>query len=181
MVLNPLDERNQLTIKLHQTEETLREKQQAEEKLLQELNLLQEKYVLMKQTFVNHDQHDQVEKRIHDALTKTKHLPGQSQLRRENERLKTELEAMKTQQISKRTKCKFELFWAIDVLVSILALKRDLDTIKLLRSDLERKNDELEKLRALYDAVNVQHKSILAEREREKTRLAGKTPANCNS
>ncbi|CAF1380955.1 unnamed protein product [Adineta ricciae] len=156
MVLNPLDERNQLTIKLHQTEETLREKQQAEEKLLQELNLLQEKYVLMKQTFVNHDQHDQVEKRIHDALTKTKNLPGQNQLRRENERLKTELEAMKTQQISKPAK----------------SLKRDLDTIKLLRSDLERKNDELEKLRALYDAVNVQHKSILAEREREKTRLA---------
>jgi hypothetical protein len=55
-----------------------------------------------------------------------------------------------------------------------LALKRDLETIKLLRTDLERKNDELEKLRALYDAVNVQHKSLLAEREREKTRLASK-------
>jgi hypothetical protein len=54
----------------------------------------------------------------------------------------------------------------------ILALKRDLETIKLLRSDLERKNDELEKLRALYDAMTVQHKSFLAEREREKTRLA---------
>ncbi len=53
-----------------------------------------------------------------------------------------------------------------------VALKRDLETIKLLRSDLERKNDELEKLRALYDAVTVQHKSLLAEREREKTRLA---------
>jgi ribosomal protein L16 Arg81 hydroxylase len=52
-----------------------------------------------------------------------------------------------------------------------LALKRDLETIKLLRTDLERKNDELEKLRALYDAVTVQHKSLLAEREREKTRL----------
>ncbi len=52
-----------------------------------------------------------------------------------------------------------------------LALKRDLETIKLLRTDLERKNDELEKLRALYDAVNVQHKSLLTEREREKTRL----------
>jgi len=49
-----------------------------------------------------------------------------------------------------------------------------LETIKLLRIDLERKNDELEKLRALYDAVNVQHKSLLAEREREKTRLASK-------
>lgn len=55
-----------------------------------------------------------------------------------------------------------------------LALKRDLETIKLLRTDLERKNDELDKLRALYDAVTVQHKSLLAEREREKTRLAGK-------
>ena len=49
-----------------------------------------------------------------------------------------------------------------------------METIKLLRTDLERKNDELEKLRALYDAVNVQHKSLLAEREREKTRLASK-------
>jgi hypothetical protein len=47
-----------------------------------------------------------------------------------------------------------------------------LETIKLLRTDLERKNDELEKLRALYDAVTVQHKSLVAEREREKTRLA---------
>ena len=55
----------------------------------------------------------------------------------------------------------------------VSALKRDLETIKLLRTDLERKNDELDKLRALYDAVNVQHKSLLAEREREKTRLAG--------
>lgn len=114
MVLNPLDERNQLTIKLHQTEETLREKQQAEEKLLQELNLLQEKYVLMKQTFANHDQHDQVEKRIHDALSKTKNLPGQSQLRRENERLKTELETMKNQQISKPAKCNVEFCRVID-------------------------------------------------------------------
>lgn len=54
----------------------------------------------------------------------------------------------------------------------VLALKRDLETIRLLRADLERKNDELEKLRALYDAVTVQHKSLLAERDREKTRLA---------
>ena len=51
-------------------------------------------------------------------------------------------------------------------------MKRDLETIRLLRTDLERKNDELEKLRALYDAVTVQHKSLLAERDREKTRLA---------
>jgi hypothetical protein len=50
-----------------------------------------------------------------------------------------------------------------------------LETIKLLRLDLERKNDELEKLRALYDAVTVQHKSLLAEREREKTRLASES------
>ena len=54
----------------------------------------------------------------------------------------------------------------------VLALKRDLETIRLLRADLERKNDELEKLRALYDATTVQHKSLLAERDREKTRLA---------
>ena len=54
----------------------------------------------------------------------------------------------------------------------LLALKRDLETIKQLRNDLERKNDELEKLRALYDAVTVQHKSLIAERERERTRLA---------
>ena len=57
----------------------------------------------------------------------------------------------------------------------VLALKRDLETIKLLRTDLERKNDQLEKLRALYDAVTVQHKSLVAEREREKTRLASKS------
>ena len=50
-----------------------------------------------------------------------------------------------------------------------------METIKLLRLDLERKNDELEKLRALYDAVTVQHKSLLAEREREKTRLASES------
>jgi len=43
-----------------------------------------------------------------------------------------------------------------------------------LRTDIERKNDELEKLRALYDAVNVQHKSLIAERDREKNRLARK-------
>lgn len=53
-------------------------------------------------------------------------------------------------------------------------MKRDLETIKLLRTDIERKNDELEKLRALYDAVNVQHKSLIAERDREKNRLASK-------
>ncbi|CAF0856308.1 unnamed protein product [Adineta steineri] len=160
MVLNPSDAKTQLELKLNKTEETLREHQLSEEKLLHELNILQEKYSLMKQMYTTNDQqilnNDQLDKQLHDILSKNKNLTGQVHLRRENERLKNELEKLKTQQIPKPAK----------------SLKRDLETIKLLRTDLERKNDELEKLRALYDAVNVQHKSLLAEREREKTRLA---------
>ncbi|UJR30253.1 hypothetical protein I4U23_017791 [Adineta vaga] len=160
MVLNPLDERNQLTIKLHKAEQALHEKQTSEERLLEEFRILEEKYFLMKQIVNNNSQqtgiNDQFEKQIHDVISKNKTFTGQSQLRRENERLKIELEKVKSQQISKPAK----------------SLKRDLETIKLLRTDLERKNDELEKLRALYDAINVQQKSLLAEREREKTRLA---------
>ncbi|CAM4758915.1 unnamed protein product [Rotaria magnacalcarata] len=160
MVLNPLDDRNQLETKLNKTEEALREKQIIEEKLIHELDALQEKYSLIKQIYTNNEQqttvNDQFEKQLHDVMTKNKSLTGQSHLRRENERLKNELEKLKTEQLPKPAK----------------SLKRDLETIKLLRTDLERKNDELEKLRALYDAATVQHKSLLAEREREKTRLA---------
>ncbi|CAF1115443.1 unnamed protein product [Rotaria sordida] len=163
MVLNPLDDRNQLEIKLNKAEEALRERQISEEKLLYELNILEEKYSLMKQMLSKNNgqstiNNDQFEKEFHDILNKNKNknLTGQIHLRRENERLKNELEKLKTIQVPKPAK----------------SLKRDLETIKLLRSDIERKNDELEKLRALYDAVNVQHKSLLAEREREKTRLA---------
>ncbi|CAF4082688.1 unnamed protein product [Rotaria sp. Silwood2] len=161
MVLNPLDDRNQLEIKLNKAEEVLRERQISEEKLVHELNVLEEKYSLMKQMLTKNNgqqtiNNDQFEKQFHDVLNKNKNLTGQIHLRRENERLKNELEKLKTEQVPKPAK----------------SLKRDLETIKLLRSDLERKNDELEKLRALYDAVTVQHKSLLAEREREKTRLA---------
>ncbi|CAF1155940.1 unnamed protein product [Rotaria sordida] len=163
MILNPLDDRNQLEIKLNKAEEALRERQISEEKLLYELNILEEKYSLMKQMLSKNNEqstinNDQFEKEFHDILNKNKNknLTGQIHLRRENERLKNELEKLKTIQVPKPAK----------------SLKRDLETIKLLRSDIERKNDELEKLRALYDAVNVQHKSLLAEREREKTRLA---------
>ena len=55
------------------------------------------------------------------------------------------------------------------------SLKRDIETMKILRADLQKKTDQLDKLRALYDAVNVQHKSLLAEREREKSRAASKS------
>ncbi|CAF1014974.1 unnamed protein product [Rotaria sp. Silwood1] len=161
MVLNPLDDRNQLEIKLNKAEEALRERQISEEKLIHELNVLEEQYSLMKQMLTKNNgqqiiNNEQIEKQFHDVLNKNKTLTGQIYLRRENERLKNELEKLKVEQIPKPAK----------------SLKRDLETIKLLRSDLERKNDELEKLRALYDAVTVQHKSLLAEREREKTRLA---------
>jgi hypothetical protein len=181
MVLNPSDDRNQLELKLNKAEETLRERQIYEENLLHELNIVQEKYSLMKQMYTNNGQqtiiNDQFEKQLHDVLSKNKNLTGQANLRRENERLKTELEKFKTQQIPKPAKCKLSKIFSLSeefYLHFCLALKRDLETIKLLRIDLERKNDELEKLRALYDAVNVQHKSLLAEREREKTRLASK-------
>jgi hypothetical protein len=138
--------------------------------------MLEEKYSLMKQMYTNNGSqsttNDQFEKQLHDILNKTKNLSGQVHLRRENERLKTELEKLQT---PKPAKCKlYQILFLSNQCSLFLALKRDLETIKLLRTDLERKNDELEKLRALYDAVNVQHKSFLAEREREKTRLASK-------
>lgn len=58
---------------------------------------------------------------------------------------------------------------------SSISLKRDVETMKSLRDELQKKNSQLDKLRALYDAVNVQHKSLLAEREREKSRSTTKT------
>ena len=110
MVLNPLDDRNQLTIKLHKAEQTVREQQASETKLLHEFNILQEQYSLMKQMFAKNGQppiiSEQLEKQVHDALSKSKTLTGQGQLRRENERLKSELEKLKAQQMPKSTKCK---------------------------------------------------------------------------
>jgi len=111
MMLNPLDDRNQLEIKLTKAEDALRERQISEEKLLHEFNILQEKYFLMKQMYNNNGQqsttNEQFEKQLHDILNKNKNLSGQNHLRRENERLKIELEKMKTQQISKPAKCKY--------------------------------------------------------------------------
>lgn len=155
------------------------EQQSTEEKLRHELNILEEKYALMKQIYTGKKSpstsNEQFERQLHDMLNQNKNLAGQAQLRRENERLKAELKNQ--QQQPKPAKCKtlFEHFQKGEILRMILALKRDLETIKLLRTDLERKNDQLEKLRALYDAVTVQHKSLIAEREREKTRLASKS------
>jgi hypothetical protein len=111
MMLNPLDDRNQLEIKLTKAEDALRERQISEEKLLHEFNILEEKYSLIKQMYTNNGQqstrNDQFEKQFHDILNKNKNLSGQNHLRRENERLKTELEKIKTQQISKPAKCKY--------------------------------------------------------------------------
>jgi hypothetical protein len=110
MVLNPSDDRNDLEIKLNKTEDALRERQISEERLLHELNILEEKYALMKQMYSNNNHHltlnDQFEKQLHDTISKNKTLPGQIQLRRENERLKNELEKLKTQQTTKPAKCK---------------------------------------------------------------------------
>ncbi len=110
-MLNPLDDRNQLEIKLTKTEDALHERQISEEKLLHEFNILQEKYSLMKQMYNNNDQqsttNEQFEKQFHDILNKNKNLSGQNHLKRENERLKIELEKIKTQQISKPAKCKY--------------------------------------------------------------------------
>ncbi len=107
MVLNPLDDRNQLEIKLTKAEEALRQRQISEEKLLHEFNMLEEKYSLMKQMYTNNGSqsttNDQFEKQLHDILNKTKNLSGQVHLRRENERLKTELEKLQT---PKPAKCK---------------------------------------------------------------------------
>jgi hypothetical protein len=119
MILNPLDDRNQLEMKLTKAEEALRERQISEEKLLHELNILEEKYSLMKQMYTNNGQqsitNDQFEKNLNDILNKNKNLSGQVHLRRENERLKTELEKLKTQQIPKPAKCKYSksLFFSI--------------------------------------------------------------------
>ncbi len=111
MMLNPLDDRNQLDIKLTQTEEALRERQISEERLLHELHILEEKYSLMKQMCANNGSqiltNDRFEKQIHELLNKNKNLSGQVHLRRENERLKTELDKLKTQQIPKPAKCKY--------------------------------------------------------------------------
>ena len=108
LMLNPLDEKNQLEIKLNKAEETIRERRISEEKLIHQLSILEEKYALMQQTYNNNNAHktvvhDQFEKQSHDVLDKNK---GQVHLRRENERLKNELEKAKTQ-ISKPAKCKF--------------------------------------------------------------------------
>jgi hypothetical protein len=65
----------------------------------------------MKQMYSNNGQqlttNDQFEKHFHDALSKNKNLPAQIQLRRENERLKNELEKLKNQQTTKPAKCEF--------------------------------------------------------------------------
>ena len=110
MVLNPSDDRNQLELKLAKAEEAIHDQQISEEKLLYEFNIVQEKYSLMKQMYNNNGQqtviNDQFEKRLHDVLSKNKNLTGHVHLRRENERLKTELEKFKTQQISKPAKCR---------------------------------------------------------------------------
>lgn len=109
MVLNPLDDRNQLEMKLNKAEEALRERQMSEEKLLHEFNILQEKYSLMKQMLTKDGSqtttNDQIEKQVQDMLTKNKTFSGQSQLRRENERLKNELEKLKVEQVPKPAKC----------------------------------------------------------------------------
>jgi septal ring factor EnvC (AmiA/AmiB activator) len=108
-MLNPFDDRNQFDIKLTKTEEALRERQISEEKLRNELHILEEKYSLLKQISTNHGlTTDQFEKKFHDLLNKNKNLSGQVHLRRENERLKTELENLKIQQTSKPAKCKYD-------------------------------------------------------------------------
>jgi len=109
-MLNPLDDRNQLEIKLTKAEEALRERQLSEEKLLHEFNILEEKYSVIKQMYTNNGQqstiNDQFEKQLHDILNKNKNLSGHVHLRRENERLKIELEKLKIQQTPKPAKCK---------------------------------------------------------------------------
>lgn len=108
-MLNPLDGRNQLEIKLSKTEQELHERKLSEEKILHEFNILEEKYNLIKQMFTNNGQktltNDQFEKQFHEIFNKNKNLLGQTQLRRENERLKNELEKLKTQQTIKPAKC----------------------------------------------------------------------------
>ncbi|CAF1321010.1 unnamed protein product, partial [Didymodactylos carnosus] len=134
------------------------------------------------------------EERLNDLLTKNENIVSSNEhttLRQENEQLKFELEKereknttglqiqqqQQTQPLSARTTTlkpshSSEQQSNINKTVPLKSTKRDLETIKLLRSDLERKNEELDKLRALYDAVCVQHKSLIAERDREKTRQA---------
>ena len=114
MMLNPLDDRNQLDIKLTKAEETLRERQISEEKLLHQLHILEEKYSLMKQMYANHGSqnltNEQFERKLHDLLNKNKNLSGQVHLRKENERLKEELEKLKAQP-PKPAKCKQNIFF----------------------------------------------------------------------
>lgn len=112
MALNPSDDRYQLEVKLNKTEDALRERQISEEKLLHEFHVLEEKYSLMKQMFNNNNGHqttvnDQFEQQFNDVISKNKSSIGQTHLRRENERLKNELEKLKKEQVPKPAKCKF--------------------------------------------------------------------------
>lgn len=97
-----------MNIKLAQTEDALREKLNSEEKLLHDFSNLEEKYSLLKQMYSKHGQttnNEQFERHFQDMINRNKSLTGQIQLRKENERLKAELDKVKTQQAQKPAKC----------------------------------------------------------------------------
>ena len=109
-MLNPPEDRKQMEMKLVEAEQTLRERQSSEEKLRHELNVLEEKYALMKQIYTGKKtpstSNEQFERQLHEILNQNRNLAGQAQLRRENERLKAEL---KNQQQPKPAKCKHSI------------------------------------------------------------------------
>ena len=98
-------------MRLIEAEESLRERKSSEEKLRHEFNVLEEKYALMKQIYTSKKipstSNEQFERQLHEILNQNKNIAGQSQLRRENERLKAELK--NHQQQPKPAKCKYSI------------------------------------------------------------------------
>jgi hypothetical protein len=114
MVLHPSDERNQLEKKLAQAEQLLRERQIQEDQLVQQYNALQVQYSHLKELGVGNGHvsknlsvsfREPLEKQLEDPLSKDKRSTAQLALRRDNERLKAELEQCKQQQTAKPAKC----------------------------------------------------------------------------
>ena len=114
MVLHPSDERTQLEKKLAQAEQSLRERQIQEDQLVQQYNALQMQYSQLKELGVGNESvsknlsvsfREPPEKQPDDFLSKDKRSTAQLALRRENERLKAELDQCKQQQTAKPAKC----------------------------------------------------------------------------
>ena len=115
MVLHPSDERSQLEKKLAQAEQLLRERQIQEDQLVQQYNALQVQYSHLKELSAGHEhvsknlrvsfREPDEKQQLDETLSKDKRSTAQLALRRENERLKAELEQCKQQQTARPAKC----------------------------------------------------------------------------